>query len=271
MQSITNFYKPIKPFIMKKTLLLFTFAMLSITTMTIAQNRTWEIGTTSTSWPADLAQMTTGTQEINGLTVAAVSATFGGMAVAPASIVFSDGYDPENEWKSNGNSSITGALPARRYFSFPVTGPSTIKVWFRVNGTGARACLISDGTNILGQMTDEDSTKPLLLTVSYTGAAGTIYVYSNSSINYHKIAVTDGVLSNKNFQKDLDITVFAKDSKIYLSNIKSTTKVNVYNVLGSLVKTAQVDADSSLDINSGIYIVNAKSADGEKSVKVIVQ
>ena len=258
-------------FIMKKKLLYLTSIMLFSISAINAQNRTWEIGTASTDWPADLAQMTTGTQVINGLTVAAVSATFGGMVpVGVPSFVFSDSYAPANEWKSNGNSAVTGVMPTRRYFSFPVTGPSTIKVWFRVNGTGARACLISDGTNLLGQMTDEDSTKPLLLTVPYTGTGGTIYVYSNSSINYHKIAVTDGVLSTKDFQKELDVTVFAKDGKIFLSNIKSSTKVNVYNVLGALVKTAQLDADSSLDINGGVYIVNAKSAEGEKSVKVIV-
>ncbi|MBP6587670.1 MAG: T9SS type A sorting domain-containing protein [Flavobacterium sp.] len=57
---------------------------------------------------------------------------------------------------------------------------------------------------------------------------------------------------------------------MFLSNIKTSTKVNVYNVLGALVKTAQLDADSSLDVNGGVYIVNAKSAEGEKSVKVIV-
>jgi hypothetical protein len=78
-------------------------------------------------------------------------------------------------------------------------------------------------------------------------------------------------LATKSFQKELDITVYAKQNKIFLSNLKSKTQVNVYNVLGALVKTAQVDSDSSLDINSGVYIVNAKSADGEKSVKVIVQ
>jgi len=78
-------------------------------------------------------------------------------------------------------------------------------------------------------------------------------------------------LANKSFQKELDILVYAKQNKIFLSNLKSKTQVNVYNLLGALVKSTQVDADSSLDINSGVYIVNAKSAEGEKSVKVIVQ
>ena len=255
---------------MKKKILILILPMLFSAVFVNAQNRTWAIGTTSTEWPANLAQMTTGTQEINGLTLAAVSATFGGMAVAPSSIVFSDSYDPENEWKSNGSSLVTGVMPARRYFSFPVTGPSTIKVWFRVNGTLGRACLISDGTTLLGQMTDEDSTKPLLLTVSYTGAAGTIYVYSNSSINYHKIAVADVVLGLD--AKSVETTnVYSNGTQVFVSNVKSSTQINVYSVTGALVKSLKTDSDTSFDLNKGIYIVNAKSADGEKSVKVIVQ
>lgn len=253
----------------KKLLYLTSIALFSISAIN-AQNRTWEIGTTSTDWPANLAQMTTGTQEIQGLTVAAVSATFGGMAVAPASFTFSDGYAPANEWKSNGNSSITGALPARRYFSFPVTGPSTIKVWFRVNGTGARACLISDGTNILGQLTDEDATKPLLLTVPYNGAAGTIYVYSNSSINYHKIAVTDGVLGLDE-KSIVSTNIYSDGTQVFLSDVKSSTQVEVYSLSGALVKSLKTDTDTSFGLNTGVYIVKAKSAEGEKSVKVIVK
>ncbi len=255
---------------MKKTLLYLILPMLFTAVNVNAQNRTWEIGTTSTDWPADLAQMATGEQVINGLTVAAVSASFGGMAVAPASIVFSDSYDPANEWKSNGNSSVTGVMPARRYFSFPVNGPSTIKVWFRVNGTGGRACLISDGTTLLGQMTDEDSTKPLLLTVSYTGAGGTIYVYSNSSVNYHKIAVTTAPLGLDD-KSVVTTNVHAAGNRIYVSNVKSNTQVDVFSMNGSLVKSLKTENDTNFDLKTGAYIVNAKSADGEKSVKVIVK
>jgi hypothetical protein len=83
--------------------------------------------------------------------------------------------------------------------------------------------------------------------------------------------VTNALLGTKNFQKTLDVNVYAKDGKIFLSNIKSSTKVEVYSVLGSLVKSTQADADNSLDINSGVYIVKVKSAEGEKSVKVVVQ
>lgn len=256
---------------MKKKLLLIVIAMLSITMISTAQNRTWAIGTTSASWPAGLAQMASGTQVIDGLTLVAGTSSFGGLVVAPSALVFSDGYDPDNEWTSNGSSSGTAVLPTRRYFSFPVTGPSTIKVWFRVNGTGGRKCQISDGVTLLGEMTDEDNTKPLLLTATYNGTGGTIYVYSNASINYHKIAVTDGILSTDSFQKESDIAVYADNGKIFFSNVNFPTKVNVYNLLGSLIQSTDINNDTSLNINNGIYIVKVQSADGEKSVKVMVQ
>ncbi|WP_281299228.1 T9SS type A sorting domain-containing protein [Flavobacterium limnophilum] len=76
---------------------------------------------------------------------------------------------------------------------------------------------------------------------------------------------------NDSFQKESDVVVYANDGKINLSNIKSSTKVEVYNVLGALVQSAQADADTTLVINSGVYIVKAQSADGQKTVKVIVQ
>ena len=118
------------------------------------------------------------------------------------------------------------------------------------------------------------------LVANYTGGAGNLYLFSDAGANYYKIEVIASgstglgnttTLANKSFQKELDITVYAEQNKIFLSNLKSKTQVNVYNLLGALVKSTQADADTSLDINSGIYIVNAKSADGEKSVKGIVQ
>lgn len=107
------------------------------------------------------------------------------------------------------------------------------------------------------------------------GTAGDYIIYDNSSkLQVYRIYfgnVSGVVLGNKSFQKESDVTIYSKDSKIFLSNIKSTTQVAVYNVLGALVKTTQTDGDTSIDSNNGVYIVNVKSADGEKSVKVIVQ
>ncbi len=191
-------------------------------------------------------------------------------------ITYSDGFAGTTILKTNGSGAAVANMPVGRFFTFNVDGPCTFKVWFKHGSSSGvdRTLFLTNGTDEIGKLAVAFSSTGIL-NVSIP-AAGKYYLYGDNNVSISKMevigaAVVTPPLSNKNFQKDLDITVFAKDSKIYLSNIKSTTKVNVYNVLGSLVKTAQVDADSSLDINSGIYIVNAKSADGEKSVKVIVQ
>lgn len=206
-------------------------------------------------------------------------------AVNASGATFTDGYIAVNRFQLNGGGGGTAGnlLPTQRYVYFAVDGACTVKVWFKTGSNGtARTVLCTNGSELLGSGTANSGGNGDLVVFTATisavqAAVGKIYIYGDTtSNNLYKIEVTGAnvttpALATKNFQKELDVTVFAKNNKIFLSNIKSSTKVNVYNVLGALVKSAQADADTSLDINSGVYIVNAKSADGEKSVKVIVQ
>lgn len=103
-----------------------------------------------------------------------------------------------------------------------------------------------------------------------------LFASTGGKVSYYRlylgnVTTPTTALGVKSFQKVSDVNVYSKESKIFLSNIKSKTQVSVYNVLGALVKSINADGDVSLDINGGVYIVNAKSADGAKSVKVIVQ
>lgn len=196
-------------------------------------------------------------------------------------IGYSDATSYTSIIKTNGSGGAVNYKPVLRYFYFNLDGNATVKVWFRhgsTSTTGTRTLfLTSDGTpdaTLVGSTPVEMGAAGILNYTTTTGA-GKYYLYGDNSLYISKIEITGAnvvtpALSTKNFQKELDVTVFAKDGKIFLSNIKTSTKVNVYNVLGALVKTAQLDADSSLDINGGVYIVNAKSTEGEKSVKVIV-
>ncbi|MFL1013443.1 T9SS type A sorting domain-containing protein [Jejuia sp. DST062] len=255
-----------------KKLLLIILPMLFVTTLTIAQDRTWEIGTTSTSWPADLSMANDETIVIDGLTVAAVSNSFGAMRPSTSlSGPFSDGYTPDNEWPGNGSSGGS-PMPTRRYFSFPVTGPSTIKVYFRVNGTGGRACEVSDGTNVLGTATSEDNTEPILLTTTYEGTDPvTIYVYATASINYHKISVVDGLLGVEDNLSAVTANIRAVGSRIYVSDVKSNTEINIYSITGALVKSLKTSVNTDFSIKSGLYIATIKTAEGQKSVKLLTK
>lgn len=126
--------------------------------------------------------------------------------------------------------------------------------------------IVAPATTTTGTISEIHFTASLAGDYSFYMSVGKMTVYRIYAAN-----VSGVVLGTTSFQKQSDVAVYAKDGKIFLSNIKSSTKVEVYSVLGALVKSTQADADTSLDINSGVYIVKAKSAEGEKSVKVIVQ
>ncbi len=189
-------------------------------------------------------------------------------------------YTSVNRFKLNGAGGVVApaCLPVQRFLYFAAAGSISVEVLFIGGGSGNRTLYVTDGTNVLGSFTATDSTTPQVLTTTSATVNGNVYIYGDASCNLYRITVTGPLgttqllsLSNQNFQKVSDITIYAKDGKINLSNIKSNTSVSVYNVLGALVKSVQTDGNTSLDINSGIYIVNAKSAQGEQSVKVIVK
>lgn len=286
MQSITNFLnQQLNIFIMKKKLLLLILPVLFTALSINAQTKVWDFGNDTTNWPLSAG---IGNNEIVkdqlGLFPIASNTNFG--AVTASGATFTDGFTAVNRFQLNGGGGGTlgNLLPTQRYVYFTVDGACTVKVWFKTGSNGsARTVLCTNGSELLGSGTSIGGITPVDLVIftanvsTAQAAVGKIYIYGDTqSSNLYKIEVTGAnvttpALSTSSFQKELDITVYAKYNKIFLSNIKSSTKVNVYNVLGALVKSAQADADTSLDINSGVYIVNAKSADGEKSVKVIVQ
>ncbi|WP_304196440.1 T9SS type A sorting domain-containing protein [Flavobacterium alvei] len=141
-----------------------------------------------------------------------------------------------------------------------------------VNGIYAVGNTITNGTgSLVGTVVYTGTATSFTDAVPGSVAGSDKYrIYTvDKAFNYSNAAVTS--LNAKSFNKELDITVYSKDSKIYFSNIKSSTQVNIYNTLGSLLKTIKIDGDASLDINQGVYIINVKSAEGEKSVKIIVK
>jgi len=293
MQSITNL-KQLKTFFMKKKLLLLILPMLFTALSLNAQITVWDFGNSTSSINGDAAIASwpltagIGSNEIVvdklGLFPIATNTNFGAVTVSAAT--FTDGYAAANRFQLNGGGGGTAGnlSPSQRYVYFTVSGACTVKVWFKTGSNGtARAVLCTNGTTLLGSGTSIGGATPVDLVIftanisAAQAAVGKIYIYGDTaSSNLYKIevsgaTVTTPTLANKSFQKELDITIYTKQNKIFLSNLKSKTQVNVYNVLGALVKSTQADTDIVLDINSGVYVVNAKSAEGEKSIKVIVQ
>jgi hypothetical protein len=266
---------------MKKKLLYLTLIML-FSALSINAQTTWDFGTDTTNWPIDpTGYMANVVKQNLGIfppptPVPPATTTSIGQVDLNTFTFTADGYAATKRFKMGGTSAVSSNKPTSRFLYFAAAGSGSVKIWFRSGSNSAtRTISVSDGTTVLGSLADVSGAGSIL-DVPYNNVNGNIYIYNYAACYIYKIVVTGSIgitpaLATKNFQKELDVAIYAKSNKIFLSNVKSSTKVNVYNVLGALVKTAQVDADSSLDINSGIYIVNAKSAEGEKSVKVIVQ
>lgn len=70
-------------------------------------------------------------------------------------------------------------------------------------------------------------------------------------------------------EKTNEVLVKGYNGRVYISNVKSHTKIEVYSMTGAVVKTLSADTDLSIQINSGIYIIKVKDADGDKVVKVL--
>jgi exo-poly-alpha-galacturonosidase len=76
-------------------------------------------------------------------------------------------------------------------------------------------------------------------------------------------------LGSKSFEPTTAVEVTAYKNNVVVSNVKSSTNVAVYNINGSLVKSFITDVDTNFDLNSGIWFVVVKAADGKKSVKIM--
>lgn len=285
---------------MKKKLLYLTSIMLFSAASINAQTTVWDFGNGKYSlndgaevtgvYPQSATGPADGVTNLLGSFQGNINNNFGAISSGAANA--GSWASPDNTY-STSNRFTTGfstpavatvpVKPVARAIYFRVSGPCTFKALVRSGGTANRGVVLSNGTSIITNLTITVNSGYATLSASLP-AAGDYYLYADPTLaggsSFFKLTVSGATvntvdltasLAAKSFQKELDVTVYANDSKIFLSDIKSSTKVEVYNVLGALVKSAQVEGDTSLDINSGMYIVKAKSAEGEKSVKVIVK
>ncbi|RXP46877.1 T9SS C-terminal target domain-containing protein [Lutibacter sp. HS1-25] len=189
----------------------------------------------------------------------------------------SDEYTAVNRFKTNGAAAPLGTyLPSISYLYFPVTGDVSVKIWYRSGSADAtRELYVTDGVNLLASASRAD-TDPHVLTATKTGA-GTLYIYSaGNAFNLYKIEVTgpgtsDLVLAVNNVASPVTTNLYANGNSIFVTNVKSSSEIKIYSMLGALVKEVETSEDTNFNIASGIYIATIKTFEGQKSVKIIVQ
>lgn len=190
----------------------------------------------------------------------------------------SDEYTAINRFKFNGGSDPVDALPSHSYMYFPVTGAVDVKIWFRSGSSSAdRTLYISDGTTVLNSFDAiVDDTEPETITASYAGTGGNIYIYDSNSFNLYKIVVTgpgaaDLVLGVNDRLSAVSTDIKAIGSKIYVSNVRTSTEINIYNITGALVKSFKTNEDMDFTFRQGLYIATVKTDEGQKSVKLLTR
>ncbi|HSD09288.1 T9SS type A sorting domain-containing protein [Flavobacterium sp.] len=197
-----------------------------------------------------------------------------------------DTYSSTTRFQMNGAGYTTATgfvfTPTQRYLYFNLDGAATVKVWFKTGSNSAvRTIFVTDGKATIASGTSNTggNTDFVVLTADVStlqAAAGKIYIFGDAANNLYKIEVTGAnvitpALATDSFQADSKVTIYGNDGKINIANVTSATKVSVYNVLGSLVKSTETSGDVSLPIStSGVYIVKAQSEEGAKTVKVLV-
>lgn len=245
---------------------------------------------------ADPAPPATGTSPYQVSTLAA-SAVFGELTINTAA---GDRWRSDNtslvlydqQLNNNGITPVfTGATKSgrlafngtgnatRRYYTITLAAGETVTYCFKVNVTNTANFTVTvpagstvPTTKAYAAVTNVYDMRTLKITADVAGNY-TIGDYVNKPEMYRIYLgdVNAGInLSTGDFEKDLSLDVFSIKNQVHVTNVISDTQIQVYNLGGALVKSFKASENTSFELNSGVYIVKAQSAEGLKSVKVLV-
>ena len=265
---------------MTKKLLVILITVLSSVTYVNAQ-KVWDFTNDTTNWTTSTAGYTANTVKDNlgifpGVTITATP--IGG--IIPSTFAFSDGFNATRYFRMGQASVFTANKPTERYLYFAPSGAGTIKIWFASGGGGSRSIKVTDGTTEIGSASSANSATPTILEAQYTQTSGNIFIYTSAGtgVNIYKIEITGTISTTQlivalgvdDFKADLTANVFSNGKEVFVTSVKSNTKIDIYGMTGALTKSLQTDADISFGLNAGLYIVKVKSDEGQKSVKIVV-
>lgn len=261
---------------MKQKLLLIILLVLFFTAALRAQNHVWDLGNDTANWPTTAGFDVTTT--IDGLTVVPGGSTTG--TIEAKSVTWFSGtaneYTSTNRFKLNGSSGIDPSggvdfMPTKRYVTFPVSGPVSVKIWFRPSGTSLpRALWVTDGSAEVTHYDGLGDTDPNYIEANYNGGAGNLYIFgANNSFNLFKIEISNTLLGNNEIKSQVSTSMKAISNRIYVSNVKTNTEVNIYSITGALVKSFKTKADTDFYFRTGLWIAIVKTNEGQKSFKLL--
>ena len=97
----------------------------------------------------------------------------------------------------------------------------------------------------------------------------TTFNFTKGSDNWHPISDLNSLSLNDFNTSKSTVQVMAYNNEVYITNVTSKTKVNIYSITGALVKSLETNIDTSFNFKNGLWIVTIKDANGQKAVKLV--
>ncbi|MFY0714924.1 T9SS type A sorting domain-containing protein [Seonamhaeicola sp. NFXS20] len=266
---------------MKKKIILLILPVL-FTVNLYSQSKIWDFANPSATWPLNFGGVSSPTIIDNLALIPGTNITNLG-EIDSNSTSWADGFSGTQRLKLNGaglNLGITPEIdniyiPTKRYLYFAVNGSCSVKIWFRGGGSGDRTLYITDGSSVVGKFPTTNSDQQIY-TFNYTGGATNLYIFSlNKAHNLYKIEVSPSsalnttTLSLNSKSSVVPTKVYALGNRIYTSNVKTTSEINIYSITGALVKAFKTNEDINFTVKPGLYFANIKTPEGQKSVKLL--
>jgi len=82
---------------------------------------------------------------------------------------------------------------------------------------------------------------------------------------------TDTILGVEDKLPTVSSNLRAIGDRVFVTNVKTKTEVNIYSLTGALVKSFKTNADIDFNFNSGLWIGIIKTEEGQKAVKLLVR
>jgi len=67
------------------------------------------------------------------------------------------------------------------------------------------------------------------------------------------------------------IQIYTNGNRIFITNVKSNTRINIYRLDGTLFQTQVITADTNFTLQKDFWIVKTISTDGNNAIKILIQ
>lgn len=94
-----------------------------------------------------------------------------------------------------------------------------------------------------------------------TGMMSPNTLYNNPALSIDKAGTVSNVTTE----------LKAVGNRVYVSNVKSSSEINIYSLTGALVKSFKTNEDTNFELRSGLWIATVKTFEGQKSVKLLTK